>query len=85
MTPLIFSQPAIFRLQRLGSQYYHQTGERYKLAEESGILELIQNSALIKEHKVRDAYFAFLTELNKDEIDALAERGIKLYIPYTIH
>jgi len=47
MDTLIFSQTAIFRLQQLGSQYYHNTGERHRLANESGILELLQSSALI--------------------------------------
>ena len=81
MDTLIFSQTAIFRLQQLGSQYYHHTGERHKLANEGGILELLQTSALITDRKVRSAYDAFLRELNKRQIDALTERGIRLRLP----
>lgn len=81
MDSLIFSQTAIFRLQQLGSQYYHHTGERHRLANESGILELLQSSALITDRKVRGAYDAFVMELNKRQIDALTERGIRLRFP----
>jgi len=81
MDTLIFSQTAIFRLQQLGSQYYHHTGERHRLANESGILELLQSSALISDRKVRAAYDAFVMELNKRQIDALTQRGIKLRFP----
>lgn len=81
MDTLIFSQTAIFRLQQLASQYYHTTGERHRLANESGILELLQSSALISDRKVRTAYDAFVMELNKRQIDALANRGIKLRFP----
>ena len=81
MDTLIFSQTAIFRLQQLGSQYYRQTGERHKLANESGILELLQSSAVISDSQVRNAYDAFVLELNKRQIDALTQRGIKLRFP----
>ncbi|GGY79033.1 hypothetical protein GCM10011613_24770 [Cellvibrio zantedeschiae] len=85
MNALIFSQTAIFRLQRLGSQYYHYTGERHRLAEENGILDLIQSSALVPDRKVRSAYHAFLMELNQPQIDALLQRGIKLRHPHMLH
>jgi len=81
MDTLIFSQTAIFRLQQLGSQYYHHTAERHRLANESGILELLQSSALITDRQVRSAYDAFVVELNKRQIDALTQRGIKLRFP----
>lgn len=81
MDTLIFSQTAIFRLQQLGSQYYRQTGERHKLANESGILELLQSSAVISDRQVRNAYDAFVLELNKRQIDALTHRGISLRLP----
>ena len=85
MNTLIFSQTAIFRLQQLGSQYYHHTGERYRLANENGIVELLQSSALIEDRKVRNAYHAFLMELNKPQIAALTERGVKLRHPHMLH
>jgi len=81
MDTLIFSQTAIFRLQQLGSQYYHHTGERHRLANESGILALLQSSALIADRNVRAAYDAFVMELNKRQVDALTQRGIKLRFP----
>lgn len=81
MDTLIFSQTAIFRLQQLGSSYYRHTGERHKLANESGILELLQTSAKINDRNVRKAYDAFVLELNKRQIDALTQRGIKLRLP----
>ncbi len=81
MDKLIFSQTAIFRLQQLGSQYYHSTGERHKLANESGILDLLRDSAILSDSNVRMAYDAFVMELNKRQIDDLAQRGIKLRVP----
>ena len=81
MDALIFSQTAIFRLQQLASQYYHHTGERHRLANESGILELLVSSALISDRKVRAAYDGFVIELNKRQIDALTQRGVKLHFP----
>lgn len=85
MNALIFSQSAIFRLQQLGSRYYHYTGERHRLAEENGILDLLQSSALVPDRRVRHAYHAFLMELEKPQIDALLQRGIKLRHPYILH
>ena len=85
MNAIIFSQTAIFRLQQLGSQYYRHTGERHKLAREEGILDLLQSSALIPDRKVRNAYHAFLMELNKPQIEALVERGVKLRHPHMLH
>lgn len=84
MDTLIFSQTAIFRLQQLGSQFYHHTGERFKLATQAGILELLQSSALISDRSVRSAYDAFVMELNKRQIDALAARGVKLRQPLSV-
>jgi hypothetical protein len=85
MNTLIFSQTAIFRLQRLGAQYYHYTGERHRLADEHGILDLLQNSALINDHRVRGAYEAFINELEKPQIEALVERGVRLRHSYRLH
>jgi hypothetical protein len=85
MNSLIFSQAAIFRLQQLGSQYYRYTGERYKLADQGGIVDLLQSSSAIADRKVRSAYHAFLSELDKSQIEALAERGVRLRHPYSIH
>ena len=81
MDTLIFSQTAIFRLQQLGSHYFHYSGVRHKLADQAGILNLLMDSALVSERKVRSAYDAFVMELNKRQMDALAERGIKLRLP----
>jgi hypothetical protein len=81
MDTLIFSQTAIFRLQQLASQHYHTTGARHKLAHENGMLDLLRESAVISDRKVRIAYDAFVMELNKRQIDALAKRGVKLRVP----
>ena len=81
MDTLIFSQSAIFRLQQLVSQHYHYTGVRHKLANQEGILDLLRESALITDKKVRNSYDAFVLELNKRQIDALSDRGIKLRAP----
>lgn len=85
MNALIFSQTAIFRLQRLGSQYYHHTGERHRLADEHGILDLLESSGAIKDRKVRSAYDAFLMELDQSQIDALIQRGVTLRRLHTLH
>ena len=85
MNSLIFSQTAIFRLQRLGTQYYHYTGERHRLADEHGILDLLQNSALINDRNVRGAYEAFINELEEPQIEALFERVVKLRNLHRLH
>lgn len=81
MDTLIFSQTAIFRLQQLGSEYYRLTGVRHKLATQEGILNLLRESALTSESKVRNGYDSFVMELNRRQINALAERGIKIQEP----
>lgn len=81
MDTLIFSQSAIFRLQQLGSQFYHFTGIRHKLATHQGILDLLNATALSQEHDVKTCYDAFVMELNKRQIDALAARGVTLRQP----
>lgn len=81
MDTLIFSQSAIFRLQQLGSQFYHYTGIRHKLATNQGILDLLNASALSREPDVSTCYDAFVMELNKRQIDALADRGVTLRQP----
>ncbi|RYD72432.1 MAG: hypothetical protein EOP53_21940 [Sphingobacteriales bacterium] len=85
MDTLIFSQAAIFRLHQLDNQYYHHTGERYRLANENGILDLLENSASIADRKIRRAYFAFIMELDKNQINALEERGVRLRLPANLH
>ena len=81
MNALIFSQSAIFRLQQLATQYYHHTGIRHKLAEQEGILELLQFSALVTDQTVRSAYDDFIKELNKRQLNALVEKGVTLRYP----
>ncbi|RYY74255.1 MAG: hypothetical protein EOO52_15475 [Gammaproteobacteria bacterium] len=81
MNALIFSQSAIFRLQQLATHYYHHTGVRHKLANEDGILELLQFSSLETNRNVRNAYDAFVNELNKRQIDALTKKGVSLRLP----
>lgn len=81
MDNLIFSQSAIFRLHQLGSQHYHYTGIRHKLSTPEGILDLLRTTALSSEKNIRICYDAFVLELNKRQIDALAARGIALRHP----
>jgi hypothetical protein len=84
MDTLIFSQTAIFRLQQLESQYFRLSGVRHKLATEAGILALLSESAQASERKTRKSYDAFVMELNKRQIDALATRGINLRTPLQV-
>ena len=84
MDTLIFSQTAIFRLQQLASNYYNHSGVRHKLAHESGILDLLREAATVTDRKVRSSYDAFIGELNKRQIDALAMRGVALRQPLVI-
>ena len=81
MDNLIFSQSAIFRLQQLGSNYYHHSGIRHKLATPEGIIDLLKATSLANEDDVRACYDAFVMELNKRQIDALASRGVTLRPP----
>lgn len=84
MDTLIFSQSAIFRLQQLGSRFYHHSGVRHKLATPQGILDLLNDTSRMHEHDVRACYDAFVMELNKRQLDALAERGVVLRQPLKI-
>jgi hypothetical protein len=84
MDTLIFSQSAIFRLQQLGSHYYHYSGVRHKLATPEGILDLLKAAALAEETNVRACYDAFVMELNKRQIDALSDRGVMLRPPLNL-
>ncbi len=81
MDTLIFSQSAIFRLQQLGSQYFHHTGVRHRLADPHSVAELLRATALSQQSDVRICYEAFVLELNKRQIDALAARGVQLRHP----
>lgn len=81
MDNLIFSQAAIFRLHQLGSQYYHHTGVRHRLSTPQGIMELLRNTTTSGERDIRTCYDAFVLELNKRQIDALAARGVILRHP----
>jgi hypothetical protein len=81
---LIFSQSAIFRLQQLGSQYFHHTGVRYRLADPQSVAELLRATALSHQSDVRSCYDAFVMELNKRQIDALAARGVQLRRPQQV-
>lgn len=83
MDNLIFSQSAIFRLHQLGSQFYQHTGLRHKLSTQEGIVELLRTSALSQEKNIRICYDAFVLELNKRQIDALALRGVTLRRPHS--
>lgn len=82
MDTLIFSQTAVFRLQQLGSQYYYHTNIRHKLSTQEGIIDLLKASSLMTERNVRTCYDAFVMELNKRQIDALAARGVRLREPF---
>jgi hypothetical protein len=82
---LIFSQSAIFRLHQLGSQFYHTCGIRHKLSTPEGILDLLRATALSREKAIRSCYDAFILELNKRQIDALATRGVSLRLPQIAH
>lgn len=84
MDNLIFSQSAIFRLHQLGSQFFHHTGVRHKLSTPEGIVDLLRNTALSSERDVRTCYDAFVLELNKRQMDALAARGVLLRHPQIV-
>ena len=85
MSNLIFSPSAIFRLHKLENNYYKLTGERHRLAEEGGIRDLLESAASIKDRRVRDAYYAFLTELSEKQIEALSENGLSLHLHAILH
>jgi hypothetical protein len=78
MNALSFSQTAILCLRRLVTQYYYFTGERHRLTDEFGILDLLRNSASITHRNVRAAYYAFLKKLDQQQIEMLVAQGIEL-------
>ncbi|RZA02821.1 MAG: hypothetical protein EOO68_09480 [Moraxellaceae bacterium] len=78
MNALSFSQTAIFCLRRLVTQYYYFTGERHRLTDEFGILELLRKSASMTHCNVRGAYQAFLKKLDPHQIEMLVAQGVEL-------
>ena len=78
MDTLIFSQPAIFRLQQLSLHLYRRTGVRHKLSTPEGIASLLKDSRQTQAGDIKDCYAAFIQELDEAQIDALAARGISL-------
>ena len=85
MNALSFSQTAIFSLRRLVTQYYYFTGERHRLTDEFGILDLLQKSASITHQNVRVAYQAFLKKLDQHQIEMLVVQGIELPLKHATH
>jgi hypothetical protein len=81
MGTLIFSQTAIFRLQQLGNQYYSLTGIRHKLSNQDGVMDLLRDAVLSRDGQVKVSYESFVMELNKRQIDALANNGINVQQP----
>lgn len=75
MDTLIFSQPAIFRLQQLASHLHRKTGVRHKLSTPEGIVGLLNDSRRSPTDDIQECYAAFFTELNEEQIRALVERG----------
>lgn len=84
MNNLIFSQAAVFHLHQLGSQLYHLTGTRYKLSTPEGILDLLRNTTLSRDKNIRTRYDAFVLELNKRQLDALAAHGVAVRPPLSL-
>ena len=78
MNTLSFSQTAILCLRQLVTQYYYFTGERHRLTDEFGILDLLQKSASMTHRNVQAAYHAFLKKLDQHQIDTLVAQGIEL-------
>jgi hypothetical protein len=83
MDNLIFSQPAVFRLQQLASQVYRHTGQRYKLSDNDSIVTLLNESVYSPKADVQSYYEAFVMELNKRQIEALLLRGVNVRPPQT--
>lgn len=81
MDKLIFSQAAIFHLQQLANHLHRQTGIRYKLSTTEGILSLLSAGGNAHMPHIRKCYDAFVMELNKRQLDALAAQGIRLRTP----
>lgn len=81
MDHLIFSQTAVFHLQRLASQVYQHTGVRHKLSNTQSIVTLLNESVYSAKHDVQTHYDAFVMELNKRQIEALLAQGVNVRPP----
>lgn len=78
MDTLIFSQTAIFRMQQLASCVFQKTGVRHRMATQEGMLSLINEAGTSEDGDIRVYYEAFMQELNKRQLEVLAERSVKL-------
>lgn len=75
---LIFSQPGVFRLQQLANTIYHQTGQRHRLSSEQGINQLLRTATQLSHPEIRHAFERFTRELNHQQLQQLALRGIAM-------
>ncbi len=78
MDTLIFSQAAIFRMQQLASCVFQKTGVRHRMATQEGMLSLLNEAGASPDKDIHLYYNAFIQELNKHQLEALAERNVKL-------
>ena len=78
MDRLIFSQAAVFHLQQLANHLHQHTGVRHKLSSTEGILNLLKACTKILSPQARESDDALIMELNKRQLDVLAEYGLIL-------
>lgn len=78
MTTPIFSQAAVYWLQKLASAVYHQDGTRHRLSDSDSLLALLRHSEASTDATIIRHYREFLAILTEDQAQELAREGLRL-------
>lgn len=78
MQQLILSQSSVFYLQKIAHDVHADSGVRYKMSNESSMLNLLKVATLSKNSSVRKDLDRFASDLNKDQLKTLMSHGVIL-------
>ena len=76
MDTIIFNQASIYYLQQLEHHYRKRYGKRYRLANETSRLELINHSSRSADRTIRECFERFSQELEPELMREMQHRGI---------
>jgi len=78
VTTPIFSQAAVYWLQKLASAVYHQEGVRHRLSDSASLLALLRHCEASREADTIRCYREFLAILTDEQARDLAREGLQL-------
>lgn len=78
MQQLILSQSSVFYLQKIAHDVHADSGVRYKISNESSMLNLLKAATLSKNRLVKEDLNRFASDLDKAQIKTLMSHGVVL-------